>query len=273
MTLAGQRIVLTGASGGIGQPLAQQLAAKGARLLLVDRNAAALNALCQGIVEQGGAAEPLAIDLMQASAAAEVVAAADHTLGGVDILVNNAGMIDFTLFQQHEPARIAQIMQLNATVPMLLARAVLPQMLARQGGRIVNVGSMFGSIGFPHHAVYSASKFALRGFSQALRRELEDSGIGVTYISPRAVKTAINDDRSVRMMQATRTTMDDPVVVAGKIVSAIEAGRNECYIGMPESLFARLNGLFPGLVDNGLKEKTRIAHVYADRGIPNKLNN
>lgn len=273
MKLQGQRIVLTGANGGIGQFVAAQLAAKGARLLLVDRNAGGLQQLSQDIASRGGEAITLPVDLLQAGSVETVLATANQQLGGVDLLINNAGLIDFTLFQQHEPARIAQIMQLNSVVPMLLARAVLPQMLARQSGRIVNVGSMFGSIGFPHHAVYSASKFALRGFSQALRRELADSGVGVTYVSPRAVKTALNDERAVRMMQATKTAMDDPAFVAGKIIGAIEAERSECYIGMPESLFARINGILPGLVDNGLKEQTRVAHVYADRGIPNKPTN
>ena len=273
MKLKGQRIVLTGANGGIGHFLATQLAGKEARLLLVDRNAEGLQQLCNEITSAGGEAVALPIDLLQPGAVDTVLASANQQLGGVDLLINNAGLMDFTLFQQHEPARIAQIMQLNATVPMLLARAVLPQMLHQQSGRIVNVGSMFGSIGFPHHAAYSASKFALRGFSQALRRELADSGVGVTYVSPRAVKTALNDDRAQRMMQATRTAMDAPGVVAGKIMAAIEAERSECYIGMPESLFARLNGIFPALIDQGLKEQTRVAHVYADRGIPNKMTN
>ncbi|MBU3735414.1 MAG: SDR family oxidoreductase [Methylobacterium sp.] len=273
MKLQGQRIVLTGANGGIGHFLATQLADKAARLLLVDRNAEGLARLCEAITANGGEAIALPVDLLQPGAVETVLTTANQQLGGVDLLINNAGLIDFTLFQQHEPARIAQIMQLNSVVPMLLARAVLPQMLARQSGRIINVGSMFGSIGFPHHAAYSASKFALRGFSQALRRELADSGVGVTYVSPRAVKTALNDARAQRMMEETGTAMDPPGFVAGKIIGAIEGERSECYIGMPESLFARLNGIFPALIDQGLKEKTRIAHVYADRGIPNKFNN
>lgn len=273
MKLQGQRVVLTGANGGIGHFLASQLAGKEARLLLVDCNAEGLQQLCKEIAGAGGEACALPIDLLQPGAVETVVATAGQQLGGIDLLINNAGLIDFTLFQQHEPARIAQIMQLNSVLPMLLARAALPQMLARQSGRIVNVGSMFGSIGFPHHVVYSASKFALRGFSQALRRELADSGVGVTYVSPRAVKTALNDARAQRMMQATGTAMDPPGYVAGKIIDAIEGERSECYIGMPESLFARLNGIFPALIDQGLKEQTRVAHEFADRGIPNKIHN
>lgn len=271
MKLAGKRILLTGACGGIGYPLALALAARGARLALVDRNAQLLKALDAEIEVGGGEAAVIAADLLQPQAPAEVAAEATRLLGGVDILVNNAGLIDFILFQQQDSARIAQVMQLNAVVPMQLARAVLPQMLVRQQGHIVNIGSTFGSIGFPHHAVYSASKFAMRGFSEALRRELIDSGVGVTYVAPRATRTALNDDKAVRMMEANRIAMDDPDVVARAIVRAIEDERREYYIGGPESIFARINGILPRLVDFGLKEKTRVAHGYADRGLPNKL--
>lgn len=270
MNLQGKRILLTGATGGIGYPLALALAAKGARLALVDRNTAGLQELCGKIAAAGGTAVAIPMDLLAAEAPARLAAQTVQELGGVDILVNNAGLIDFILFQQHEPERIAQVMQINAVVPMLLTRAVLPHMLAQQSGRIVNIGSTFGSIGFPHHAVYSASKFAVRGFSEALRRELADSRVGVTYIAPRATRTALNDEKAVRMMEVNRITMDDPVVVAGRVVKAIERERNECYIGGPESIFARLNGILPHLVNLGLREKTRIAHGYADRGLPNK---
>lgn len=270
MNLKRKRILLTGATGGIGYPLALALAAKGARLALVDRNGGRQQAICEEIMFDGGEAVSIVVDLLQPQAPADAVAAAMQSLGGLDMLINNAGMIDFTLFQQQDAARIAQIMQVNAVVPMLLAHAALPQFLAQGNGRIVNIGSMFGSIGFPHHAVYSASKFALRGFSEALRRELEGSGIGVTYVAPRAVKTALNDAQAVRMMEANRIAMDDPAKVAGTIVRAIECGRKECYIGRPESFFARLNGILPRLVDAGLKNQTRVARSYADRGVVNK---
>jgi short-subunit dehydrogenase len=269
MNLNGKRILLTGAGGGIGYQLALILAAHGAQLALVDRNAARIEDVCADIGATGGRAVSITADLLEQTPA-DVVAKATQLLGGLDMLINNAGLIDFTLFQQHDPARIAQIMQINAVIPMQMTRAVLPQFLAQESGHIVNIGSMFGSIGFPHHAVYSASKFAMRGFSEALRRELADTGIGVTYVSPRAVRTPLNDSAAVRMMEANKVAMDDPALVAQSVVSAIEAEKKEHYIGQPESFFARLNAILPRLVDIGLKEKTRVAHAFADRGIPNK---
>ena len=269
MTLTGKRILLTGACGGIGYPLALALARKGARLALVDRNAQRVEEVCKEIRAARGEAVAIAVDLQDPDAPLEVVNSAAQALGGLDMLINNAGLIDFTLFQQQDPARIAQVMHINAIVPMQLVRAILPMLLVRGNGHIVNIGSAFGSIGFPHHAVYSASKFAVRGFSEALRRELADTGIGVTYIAPRATKTPLNDSAAMRMMEANRIAMDDPEQVAQSIVHAIEAEKKECFIGRPESFFARLNGILPGLVDIGLKKKTRVAHAYADRGVPN----
>lgn len=270
MSLVGKRILLTGATGGIGYPLALALAGKGARLALADRNGERLRALCEEIAGNGGEAVSRVTDLAQPPAPAEVVAAAMQALGGLDMLINGAGLIDFTLYQRQDPVRIAQIMQVNAVVPMQLAHAVLPRFLAQGSGRIVNIGSMFGSIGFPHHAAYSASKFALRGFSEALRRELDGSGVEVTYVAPRAVRTPLNDAAAVRMMEANRIAMDDPAQVAATIVRAIEQGRKERYIGQPESLFARLNGILPRLVDAGLKKQTRVARGYAERGATGK---
>ncbi|MDR2219032.1 MAG: SDR family oxidoreductase [Methylobacillus sp.] len=270
MSLAHKRILLTGATGGIGHPLAKLLAKKGARLALVDRNGDRQKEICEEITSGGGEAVGITLDLGLPHAPEKAVTSATQALGGIDILINNAGIIDFILFQQQSPERIAQIMHLNAIVPVQLSRAVLPQMLAQGAGRIVNIGSTFGSIGFPHHAVYCASKFAVRGFSEALRRELNDSGVEVTYIAPRATRTALNNAAAMHMMEANGIAMDDPVFVAQRIVRTIELGRKECYIGGPESIFARLNGILPRLVDSGLRKKTRVSHAFADRDAFNK---
>ncbi len=148
---------------------------------------------------------------------------------------------------------------------MALSRVVLPVMLAQGAGQIVNIGSMFGSIGFAYFTTYSASQFGLRGFSEALRRELADTNVSVTYVSPRAVKTPINTSTIMKMNAATKTTMDEPDVTAAKILQAIEMGRKEAYLVFPESLFARLNGIWPSLVDTGTRAQNRIARTFAER--------
>jgi len=263
MNLSGKRIILTGAAGGIGYHLALLLAARGAQLALVERNAPRLNEICAEINQGGGTATAIALDLTSEGAATRVIEAAFQAMGGFDIIINNAGLLDFTLFENQSPERIAQIINVNVIAPMLLVRAALPDLLAQNSGRIVNIGSTFGSIGFPHFASYCASKFAMRGFSEALGRELVDSQVGVTYVSPRATKTPLNDDLTSQMHLETGTNLDEPDYVAGQIVQAIEREAKECFIGQPESFFARLNGIFPRLVDGGLLKNTRIARKYA----------
>jgi short-subunit dehydrogenase len=262
MNLNGKRIVLTGAAGGLGQQLALQLAQHGAKLALVDRNAEGLDALCTKIKRAEGFAYPIVNDFQSENAAEHVILEALKVLKSVDVLINAAGLLDFTKFSEQNPARIAQIMYVNTIVPMMLTRALLPKLLAQNAGHIVNIGSIFGSIGFPHYASYSASKFALRGFSQALRRELFDSQIKVTYIAPRAIKTPINNEASAQMMLATKTAMDDPAKVATAIIKAIALEKSEHFIGQPESLFAWLNGFMPSLVNMGLKTPTKIARQF-----------
>lgn len=262
MMLGHRNIVLTGAAGGIGRPLALALAAKGARLALVERNQQKLNELCQEITDQGGFARPVVADLSNSESVAKVVEQARQALGGLDALINNAGIMDFVSLEQQDTARIEQMVYTNVTAPILLSRAVLPHFLAQHAGRIVNIGSALGAIGFPHHAAYSASKFALRGFSEALRRELVDTGVGVTYIAPRATRTALNNPSTIHMLNAVGTRMDSPEHVAKLIVQAMMRDRKEVSIGWPELFFARLNGVLPRLVDMGLQKQARIARQF-----------
>ena len=263
MNLSGKRIILTGAAGGIGYHLAVLLAARGAHLTLVERNAPRLAEICAEIRQNGGTATGIALDLTSEGAAAQVIEAASQAMGGFDIVINNAGLLDFTLYENQPPERIAQIINVNVLAPMLLVRAALPHLVAQNSGHIVNIGSTFGSIGLPHFVSYCASKFAIRGFSEALGRELVDSQVGVTYVSPRATKTPLNNDLTSQMHLETRTNLDEPDYVAAQIVQAIEQEAKEYFIGQPESFFARLNGIFPRLVDGGLLKNTRIARKYA----------
>ncbi len=265
MNLSEKRIILTGAAGGIGYRLALLLAAKGAKLALVERNAERLTDICDEINQSGGTAVAIALDMTSEGAAEQIVSTTLAQLGGIDIVLNNAGIMDFTLYDRQSPQRIAQVINVNVIAPMLLVRAVLPHLLAQNSGRIVNIGSAFGSIGFAHFATYCTSKFAMRGFSESLRRELVDSQVGVTYVSPRAAKTPLNDELTTQMLIETKTNMDEPKYVAAQIVQAIESDAKEYFIGQPESFFARLNGMFPRLVDGGLLKNTRIARKYASQ--------
>lgn len=249
-----QRVLLTGAAGGIGRELAVALAEKKTRLGLIGRTDASMASLEHLVTVHRMDAIVIQADLTDTAARRTAILRMNQAYGGVDVLINLAGVLDFRFFDDADAGTISRILQVNVEAPIQMSREVLPQMLGRGSGRIVNVGSTFGSIGYPGFAVYSASKFALRGFSQALRRELQGTGVGLTYVAPRAVRTAFNPPAVHLMAERNLMRMDDPAWVAARIVRAIERQRSEAYLGFPESLFARLNGLVPSLVDGALKK-------------------
>lgn len=262
MELKGQRILLTGAAGGIGSALAERLAAKGARLALLGRSRARLVPVMERL---SGDVTVFAVeaDLRDPGQLADAVAQVQRQYGGVDVLINCAAQVSFRSLAEEDPRTLSAIVDTNLTAPMLLVRQLLPAMLDAGAGRIVNVGSTFGSIGFAWFSAYSASKFGLRGFSEALRRELDGTGVGVTYVAPRAVKTPFNSDAVYRMAAETGMKMDEPDWVAARIVAAIEADARDVYLGFPEKLFARLNGLLPRLIDGGLRRQNRLSARFA----------
>jgi short-subunit dehydrogenase len=255
--LADQRTILTGASGGIGAPLAAELSARGANLLLVGRRCEPLEQLRDRLRMEGGVAELVVADITTAAGRRQVVTASQSLIGGVDLLINNAGVMDYTLFADQDEASIDATIETNLRAPIQLTRAVLPAMLEQGSGRIVNIGSIFGSIAFACFSSYSATKFGLRGFSEALRRELEGSGVDVTYIAPRAVRTPLNSRRVEQMAEEVGMVMDQPQQIAARIVRSIEAGDRDRYLGGAERLFVRLNALFPRLVDRALRGQNR----------------
>jgi len=262
MQIQDKRVILTGAGGGIGSRLAGLLAGAGARITAVDLNPAALEPLQNAHPERINA---VTADITDATQRRGIVSAALQAHGGIDILVNAAGINPFGVFAEQDEALLQKTLEINTLAPVMLTRAVLPVLLEQGSGQIVNIGSTFGSIGFAWFAAYSTSKFALRGFSQALRRELADTGIGVSYIAPRAVKTALNSAQVYDMAQVVKMNMDDPDLVAARILEAIRRRRKECYIGFPESLFVRINAVLPGLVDRALRRQDRLAREFAAR--------
>ncbi len=262
MHLTNKVAIVTGASGGIGQEIVKQLAARGASIALAGRNRDKLSQLQQQLSSYDIHTIIVAGDLTKPQERLALIQEAERELGPIDVLINNAGSQQMALFQDMSEMAIEELFQSNLLAPIQLARAVIPGMLARGSGRLVNVGSAFGSLGFAGYSTYSASKFALRGFSEALRRELTDSGVGITYVAPRGTKTSLNSDKLYAVSKKLGFKFDQPEAVAKQIVTAIENEKNELFIGFPEKFFARINGLFPTLIDFGTAKQSALIKEF-----------
>jgi short-subunit dehydrogenase len=262
MNLANKRILLTGATGGIGELIAIKLAKKGAVLALVGRNSEKLTALQININAAGGKAFCITADLSMSGVSQRVLTEAKHHLGQIDVLINNAGLLDFIALKDQSEERIYEIINTNVTALIQLTRGAVGDFQARNSGHFLFIGSIFGSLGFPHFATYCATKFAVHGFSQALRRELVNTNIGVTYVAPRGIATPMNDANTVAMWAKSGNKMDDPETVANIVVQALENEKQEVFIGQPQSFFAWLNGVAPRLVNIGLKKQTALAAPF-----------
>jgi short-subunit dehydrogenase len=207
-TLAGRRIVLTGASSGIGREAARVLGASGARLALVARRADRLRGLADEVAADGGA-EPviLAADLSQPGAAREVAAQANEQLGGVDVLVNNAGAsIQALTWVGGDRVEARSVFETNLWAPLALTAELAPQMIERGEGVIVNTGSMVQVSPFPHLGHYSASRAALASLTFTMQLELGPRGVRVVELALGPVDT--DASRQNRALQGGAEWLD-----------------------------------------------------------------
>jgi len=255
------RALLTGASGGIGREIARALAPHCEELLLVGRDA---SRLAESAAAAGPVARTLVADL--ATPAGRDAAA----LPGINLLIHNAGAGEFAWLEGQSDAALERIIETNVLAPMQLTRRLLPELARRPEAWIVNVGSIMGYLGYPGHAAYCASKFALRGFSEALRRELADGPVRVLYLAPRATRTAMNGAGICALNAELGVAMDEPAIVARELLALLEGPAHERLLGMPERLFARINQVLPGLVDRALRRQLptirRHAPASSNRG-------
>lgn len=268
--LANRWVLLTGAGGGIGSAVAQQLADAGARLLLCGRTP---QTLARTLASLPGGAERhrlLPADLTTRAGLEQVRAALRQLPAPLGALVNCAGASDFGLFAQSSAEDIERLVATNLTAPMQLCRVALPH-LDPKDGRILNVGSTFGGIGHPGFAGYCASKFGLRGFTEALRRELSDSAIQVAWLAPRATRTPFNS-AAVDALNRNLGNQSDPPERVAETVRVMLCSRRmrDRAIGWPERLFLKINAWFPALVDGALRRQlgTIRAHASGVRAAP-----
>jgi NAD(P)-dependent dehydrogenase (short-subunit alcohol dehydrogenase family) len=231
--------IVTGASSGIGAATARELARRGATVVLAARRVDELEAHAEAIRAAGGEAMAVPTDVADA---VQVKLLAERTLatfGRIDALVNNAGAGWSRPLASSPPDEVVGLLEANLLGAILLTRAVLPTMLERRRGAIVSVGSLSGRVAM--EPLYSASKYGVRGFSLALRRQLAGSGVSVSLVSPGNIDTA--------MTAHVRASMPKPELVATTIADLVTHPRREVVIPRRHYAIAWLELLLPGMAD------------------------
>ncbi|TCK22850.1 SDR family NAD(P)-dependent oxidoreductase [Pseudonocardia endophytica] len=274
--------VVTGAAGGMGEEIAKLLAVRGSDLVLLDRDGDRLESVASAIRDRhpGLTVETIVVDLADRDA---LDAAARQVLSAhaeIRLLVNNAGVALGGDFARLTLDEFEWVMDINFRAPVRLTHHLLPALTARPGGHLVNVSSLFGLIAPPGQSAYSSSKFAIRGFSEVLRSELETSGTGVTTVHPGGIKTRIAEtarvgvnipaeeaEKGKRDFQKLLTFPADKA--AELIVDGIEKRRGRVLIGISAKVPDVLARLFPA---NSMKVFAKLVGASGRRSAPSPAN-
>lgn len=255
MELKDKTILLTGATGGIGQVTAQALAEKGAHLILVARSEARLIQLKEALPNP--AKHRIYVVDLSRDEELQILSDSIQLLGHkIDVVINNAGVNQFDFLANRSAASIRQELIVNLQTPILLAKLALNWL--NQPGIILNIGSTFGGIGFPGYSVYGATKSGLYRFSEALARELKGTNIQVLFLAPRATDTDLNSIVVRDLNQALGSKSDSPEFVARSIVRSLENEQVCRWLGWPEKLFVLMNQIVPSLVSHAIGKKQDI---------------
>lgn len=253
MDLADRLVWITGASSGIGQAMAEQFAARGARVVLSARREKLLREVLADL--EGRRDHMIApLDVTDYFAVREVAERIRYEAGTPDILVANAGIGQRSKVLNTDPDVERQIMEVNFFGATNVAHAVLPHMVERDSGQIVVMSSIAGKIAPPGHATYAASKHALHGYFEGLRAELHGTNVGITLICPGWINTDISlhslkaDGEAYGRMDAIHRNAMPVEKLARKAVNAVERDRAEVSIGGMEARAPIVKRLFPGLV-------------------------
>jgi short-subunit dehydrogenase len=261
--LRGKRLLITGASGGIGRSLALQAARAGARVLLAARSADVLHGLADEINAGGGDAIAFPTDITADTDRHRLIDAAVERFDGLDVLINNAGIASFGHFAEGTEAELRQIMEVNFFAPAELIRLAIPVLTRGRQPAIVNVASMCGRRAMPAWTEYSSSKYALCGLTEALRGEMARFDIDVLLIVPGLTRSEL-----ARHLLRNSGKANIPFergmpveTVARAVLTALERNRTETVLGWDAKWLLRVHRFFPRLVDRLLARKVR--QLYA----------
>jgi len=249
--LQDKRAIVTGASSGIGWHLVKQLAAEGVSVIACARRADLLDDLSNQIKSQGGTCIPIAGDITSELNRREIMDCVDREFGGIDILVNNAGIGAMGRFDESEETRLRQVFEVNFFAITEMIRESLPRLKQGQSPIIVNMSSVLAHRATPLKSEYCASKFALHGFSDALRAELTQDQIDLLLVSPSTTDSEFFDNAiedTTGKNWKTRRAMP-PSAVASKTIRAIKKGKHEIILTHGGRLIVWMDRLIPGIAN------------------------
>lgn len=247
------RVLITGAGSGIGRALAIEAGRRGMSLALCGRR----KQLLQETAAQIGSGEPALIldaDITDPQDRSRIVTTLSAQFNGLEFLFNNAGVVIGGALANASDEDVEETFRTNVIAPILLTRDLLA-LMPKGSARVINIGSIFGDIAYPGFSVYSASKFALRGFSDGLRRELKSKGIALTYVAPRATRTPAAVAFEFIISNSTMK-LDEPPAVARHIWDHVERGRNHIYPPGLDRLFVLIERLCPAIIDRALAKRS-----------------
>ncbi|WP_404362469.1 SDR family oxidoreductase [Marinobacter sp.] len=252
MKLHDRKFLLLGGTGGIGGVLVNLLVEGGATVIVASRQEAEVD---------GEGIKRAQLDLAAPDLDQQLERLSEE-YPDIDGVIHCAGQNRFAAIDRLDVESMDMQLAVNLRSPILVARHFAPRFRDAGKGALVFVGSTFGSIGFPGYTTYCASKFGLRGFSEALRREFADTQVQVIYVAPRATATAMNPEAVNALNRALGNHMDQPAEVAAQILEAMDHDDRRRYLGWPEKLFVVVNSLLPRLVDRAMRKQLPVIRRF-----------
>ncbi len=255
MNIKDKVVIITGASSGIGAASVREFGREGAKIVLAARRVDRLQALARDVIAMGTGAETLVVktDLSRLDDIQSLVALTLERFGRIDVLVNNAGFGRLDWLENLEPIKdIQALMDVNVMGLIQTTRHVLPVMIKQRAGCMINMCSVAGLVATPTYSIYAASKHAVHGFSEALRREVKPWGIDVCLIYPGGVITEFNQHAGIKRKTRSRTPRSMVLTaeqVGRAVVSLARRPRRMLVMPWQWNVTVFLNKLFPGLVD------------------------
>lgn len=259
MELSNKTVVLTHATNTLGIALAKALDKEGARLLLSSSDKNALEPLSSEL--EGKSHAFISGDISSEVGRVQLVNTCQDGDSSIDILINNPPQGAQGSFRVMSQSAISAFINNNLTAPILLTRILLPQLVKQEAAQVVNIGTLSGSIGLPGFAVDGAGRFGLRGFSEALAREFQNTSLSTVYVAHRGVANSDSKAPSSNLSKALKRPLDKPEAVAKAIIKAMKKDTSFHQLGWRERYWIKMNILAPEkLTKSILKQLPTFAH-------------